>query len=371
MSLPSPHFPSESSTGRRRRWVGQAHGSPRPLAASVEAPSSQQEAARSGGPGKQAGRGGAPHTPRSQRRGQPEAAWKRQPGRRGPAVLRASTAAGPSSPSTPSSPWGPLQGQSLGDQASRPDPRDQPRAFYSFCQPEQPPTPHFQAQRGPLRPTPWAGGGRAGQTGRGGGVEKAGQSEDGVLRLPPRTAQHASTGAPQSRRPKNSEVLPRNRHMFGVKVGRWGGPPGKRKRGKRQPAAGGSHVGPGTPGRPTPGGGSFGEEQVGAAAARRALTGGHPLSTNEDGEKSPRVQSPRARLRQTKPGPKRDGPVAGGGQGGRDGGPVGVDSTLPEALLTELSRWTTSWPGPAGRPGRRRAPPPGSVCLCSAAASGS
>lgn len=369
MSLPSPHFPSESSTGRRRRWVGQAHGSPRPLAASVEAPSSQQEAARSGGPGKQAGRGGAPHTPRSQRRGQPEAAWKRQPGRRGPAVPRASTAAGPSSPSTPSSPWGPLQGQSLGDQASRPDPRDQPRAFYSFCQPEQPPTPHFQAQRGPLRPTPWAGGGRAGQTGRGGGVEKAGQSEDGVLRLPPRTAQHASTGAPQSRRPKNSEVLPRT-HVWGEsrKVG-WA----PREEETRQEAASCRRQPRGSrdPRTADTRGGSFGEEQVGAAAARRALTGGHPLSTNEDGEKSPRVQSPRAHLRQTKPGPKRDGPVAGGGQGGRDGGPVGVDSTLPEALLTELSRWTTSWPGLAGRPGRRRAPPPGSVCLCSAAAGGS
>lgn len=34
-------------------------------------------------------------------------------------------------------------------------------------------------------------------------------------------------------------------------------------------------------------------------AASGALTVGHPLSTNEDGEKSPGVQSLRARLRQS------------------------------------------------------------------------
>lgn len=41
------------------------------------------------------------------------------------------------------------------------------------------------------------------------------------------------------------------------------------------------------------------------------------------------------------------------------------------ALLTELPRWATSWQGPAGRPGHQPALPPGSVCLCSAAAGGS
>lgn len=55
-----------------------------------------------------------------------------------------------------------------------------------------------------------------------------------------------------------------------------------------------------------------------------------------------------------------------------DGGHVGAGQDPPQtALLTELPRWATSWRGPAGRPGRRRAPPPGSACPCSAAAGGS
>lgn len=54
------------------------------------------------------------------------------------------------------------------------------------------------------------------------------------------------------------------------------------------------------------------------------------------------------------------------------GRPVDVGQDPPHtALLTELPRWATSLPGPAGRPGRRRVPPPGSACLCSAAAGGS
>lgn len=101
---------------------------------------------------------------------------------RGPALPHTSTAAGPSSPLTPSSPQGPLRGRSLGNRASRPEPRDQPRASCSFCRPEQHPL-HFWGTVWPFRPTPWAGGGRweAGQMRGGRGVAKAGKSEDGVL----------------------------------------------------------------------------------------------------------------------------------------------------------------------------------------------